>query len=131
MAVRDLPSDNQIVRPQFDEAFRRSLKELFWWRRDVRHFLTTPVPAEILTDLIEQACLAPSVGYSQPWRFVKVDDPRRRAAVLDNFAECNKEALQDYSGSQAAMYASLKLAGLAEAPVHLAVFVDRLTSTGS
>jgi 5,6-dimethylbenzimidazole synthase len=62
---------------------------------------------------------------------VKVDDPRRREAVLQNFAECNEEALHEYSGSQAELYASLKLAGLAEAPVHLAVFVDRVTSTGN
>ena len=117
--------------PQFDQAFRQTLKELFRWRRDVRHFLTKPIPAEIVTELIELACLAPSVGYSQPWRFVKVDDPRKREAVLRNFAECNEEALLDYSGSQAELYASLKLAGLAEAPVHLAVFVDRVTSTGS
>jgi len=119
------------VPPQFDEAFRQSLKELFRWRRDVRHFLTAPVPAGILTELIELACLAPSVGYSQPWRFVKVDDPRRREAVIRSFAECGEEALHAYSGPQAELYASLKLAGLAEAPVHLAVFVDRVTSTGS
>ena len=131
MPVRDLASDNQTVRPQFDEAFRHSLKELFWWRRDVRHFLTTPIPAEILTELIELACLAPSVGYSQPWRFVKVDDPRRREAVRQSFVECSEEALHGYSGAQAELYASLKLAGLAEAPVHLAVFVDRAASTGS
>jgi 5,6-dimethylbenzimidazole synthase len=82
-------------------------------------------------ELIELACLAPSVGYSQPWRFVKADDAGRREAVLRDFAECNEEALRDYSGSQAELYASLKLAGLAEAPVHLAVFVDRATPTGS
>jgi 5,6-dimethylbenzimidazole synthase len=119
------------VRPQFDEAFRQTLTHLFLWRRDVRHFLATPIPAEIITELIELACLAPSVGYSQPWRFVKVDHRQRREAVLQNFAECNEEALHNYSGSQAELYASLKLAGLAEAPVHLAVFVDRATSTGS
>jgi 5,6-dimethylbenzimidazole synthase len=124
-------SDNQNVPPQFDAAFRQTLTELFRLRRDVRHFLTTPIPDDIVTELIELACLAPSVGYSQPWRFVKVDDPRRREAVLQNFAECNKEALHGYSGSQAELYASLKLAGLAEAPVHLAVFVDRVTPAGS
>ena len=125
------PSDNRSVPPQFDEAFRHDLMQLFRWRRDVRSFLAAPIPAETVTGLIELACLAPSVGYSQPWRFVKVDDARRREAVLQNFAECNEEALHDYSGSQAELYASLKLAGLAEAPVHLAVFVDRTTVAGS
>jgi 5,6-dimethylbenzimidazole synthase len=119
------------VPPPFDDTFREALKQLFRWRRDVRHFLTRPLPAGIVDELIELACLAPSVGYSQPWRFVKVDDPRRREAVQQNFAECNELALEDYSGSQAEVYASLKLAGLAEAPVHLAVFADRLTPAGS
>jgi 5,6-dimethylbenzimidazole synthase len=116
---------------EFDDHFRDNLKQLLRWRRDVRHFQTTPLPPETLAELLELACLAPSVGYSQPWRFVKVDDPRRREAVLRNFTECNQDALRDYSGSQAESYASLKLAGLIEAPVHLAVFVDRLTTTGS
>jgi 5,6-dimethylbenzimidazole synthase len=119
------------VPPQFEEPFRKHLRELFVWRRDVRHFLTKPIPPEAITALIELACLAPSVGYSQPWRFVKVDDPARRDAVLQNFAKCNEEALRDYAGSQAQAYAALKLAGLAEAPVHLAVFVDRFTTIGS
>jgi 5,6-dimethylbenzimidazole synthase len=119
------------VPPRFDETFREALRQLFLWRRDVRHFLSRPLPAGIVDDLIELACLAPSVGYSQPWRFVKVDDPRRREAVQQSFAECNEEALQDYTGSQAEVYASLKLAGLAEAPAHLAVFADRLTAAGS
>ena len=117
--------------PQFDEAFRDRLKELFLWRRDVRHFLTAKIPAETVTALIDLACLAPSVGYSQPWRFVNVEDSARRAAVLRNFEKCNAEALRDYSGEKAEAYAALKLAGLAEAPVHLAVFVDRIAETGS
>lgn len=117
--------------PEFNETFREKLKELFLWRRDVRHFQTEPIPPEVVTKLIALACLAPSVGYSQPWRFVKVDDPARRRAVLQNFMERNEEALRDYSGQQAELYAQLKLAGLAEAPVHLGVFVDRTTSTGS
>jgi hypothetical protein len=37
------------------------------------------------------ACLAPSVGLSQPWRFILVDDPLRRAAVRRNFEICNTE----------------------------------------
>ena len=36
----------------------------------------------------------------------------------------------DYSGERAKLYASLKLAGLAEAPVHLAIFVDEGTVSG-
>jgi 5,6-dimethylbenzimidazole synthase len=114
----------------FDEAFRRRLRELFVWRRDVRRFRRDPLPAGTIERLIEAACLSPSVGLSQPWRFVLVDDLRRRAAVLENFRDCNAEALRAYEGEAAEHYATLKLAGLEEAPCHLAVFADRTTETG-
>jgi len=71
--------------PHFDDAFRARLLELFCWRRDVRRFRADPLPPGTLERLIEVACLAPSVGLSQPWRFVIVEDAGRRQAVLDNF----------------------------------------------
>jgi 5,6-dimethylbenzimidazole synthase len=114
----------------FDEAFRAQLHELFVWRRDVRRFQTAPLPPGTLERLIDVACLSPSVGLSQPWRFVIVDDRGRRASVVDEFKSCNAEALQSYSGERAAHYAKLKLAGLAEAPSQFAVFADRSTDVG-
>ena len=50
--------------------------------------------------------------------------------MIANFEACNKDALDDYEGEQAKLYASLKLAGLKEAPVHLAVFCDTATELG-
>jgi 5,6-dimethylbenzimidazole synthase len=116
--------------PVFDAPFRTRLGELFAWRRDVRRFRTDPLPDGTLARLIATACLSPSVGLSQPWRFVTVDDPARRAAVMENFAASNAEALSSYAGHLAERYAALKLAGLREAPDHLAVFCDRATETG-
>jgi 5,6-dimethylbenzimidazole synthase len=116
--------------PEFDSAFRASLHDLLVWRRDVRHFRRDPLPAGILDALIQEASLAPSVGLSQPWRFVTVDDPARRADVRANFESANAEALAAQPADRAACYARLKLAGLTEAPVHLAVFADRATDQG-
>jgi 5,6-dimethylbenzimidazole synthase len=114
----------------FDDQFRARLRDLMVWRRDVRRFRTEPLPPGTLDRLIATACLAPSVGLSQPWRFAIVDAPERRRAVLDDFRRCNAAALASYDGEQAARYAALKLAGLAEAPAQLAVFADRATETG-
>jgi 5,6-dimethylbenzimidazole synthase len=114
----------------FDEAFRLRLRDLFVWRRDVRRFRTDPLPAGTIERLIDTACLAPSVGLSQPWRFIVVDDPGRRAMVRDAFKACNADALASYSGEMAAKYAALKLAGLEEAPCQFAVFADRATTVG-
>jgi 5,6-dimethylbenzimidazole synthase len=113
-----------MAAPEFDAAFRARMLELLRWRRDVRRFRATPVRPGLLDELLDIACLAPSVGLSQPWRFVTVDEPRRRAAVRASFAACNAEALASQDGDHAARYARLKLAGLDEAPCHLAVFAE-------
>jgi 5,6-dimethylbenzimidazole synthase len=114
----------------FDDAFRLRLRDLLAWRRDVRRFRADPLPEGALERLIEIACLAPSVGLSQPWRFIVVDDPGRREAVREAFKGCNADALKSYTGETAARYAALKLAGLEEAPCQFAVFADRTTGVG-
>ncbi|RMI26623.1 5,6-dimethylbenzimidazole synthase [Pseudoroseomonas wenyumeiae] len=110
--------------PDFSPAFREQLRDLFRWRRDVRHFRPDPLPEGLLEDLLEVAALAPSVGLSQPWRFVLVEAPARRAAVRASFAACNAAALARQDGGRAGLYARLKLAGLDEAPCHLAIFAE-------
>ena len=117
-------------RLEFDDAFRRRLRELLTWRRDVRRFRRDALPSGTLERLIGLACLAPSVGLSQPWRFVLVETPARRAAVRANFEKCNAKALAEQSGERAEGYARLKLAGLDDAPGHLAVFADPATTRG-
>src|SRR5271170_1856181 len=88
----------------FDSAFRARLRDLLVWRRDVRRFRHDPLPSGTLESLIELACLAPSVGLSQPWRFVIVDDGATRAAIRQNFAACNAQALAAQSGDRAGLY---------------------------
>src|SRR5579862_356500 len=86
-SVGDLILDLAAVSraPHFDPDFRSRLHELFVWRRDVRRFRPDPIPDEQLDSFLAAACLAPSVGLSQPWRFVVVDSPARRRAIVDNF----------------------------------------------
>jgi len=114
----------------FDDGFRTRLIELFTWRRDVRRFRPDPLPPQTLERLIHIACLSPSVGLSQPWRFVMVDDPARRRAIAEVFEACNAEALSSYPCGLGDRYASLKLAGIKEAPAQLTVFADRGTRVG-
>jgi 5,6-dimethylbenzimidazole synthase len=114
----------------FDNGFCGRLSELFAWRRDVRRFKTDPLPSTLVESLVRTATLAPSVGNSQPWRFVSVESEAPRNAVIESFHACNAAALKSYEGERAALYASLKLAGLREAPVHLAVFCDRAAEAG-
>ena len=115
--------------PRFEPAFHDQLATLFRWRRDVRRFRPDPVPPALIDRLFQLAQSAPSVGLSQPWHFVTIDDPTRRAAIRANFTASNAQAAQ-LAGQRAAAYAALKLAGLDEAPVHFAVFVDPAPSQG-
>ncbi len=117
--------------PPFDREFRESFRDLILWRRDVRRFRRDPIDPALIDSLIEIASHAPSVGHCQPWRFVLVESAGCRDAVKASFARANAEALKNYEGDQRAQYARLKLEGLEDAPVHLAVFADETTSTGS
>ena len=116
--------------PSFDRAFCDNLERLFAWRRDVRRFSSRPLSDGALEELVALTAYAPSVGYSQPSRFVRVRDAARRTAVVDAYERANAEAAATYEHARRETYTSLKLAGLREAPVHLAVFVDTATTRG-
>jgi 5,6-dimethylbenzimidazole synthase len=117
--------------PPFSDEFRARFRDLLLWRRDVRRFRTEAVQEGLVEELIGLTRLAPSVGLSEPWRFIRVNSVGARAAIRAEFERANAEALAGYSGQQAALYAQLKLAGLDCAPVHLAVFADCATRKGS
>ena len=61
-------------------AFPEDQRDAFYGvlraRRDIRSFRPDPVPDEMLTRVLAAGHAAPSVGHSQPWRFVVVRDPR-------------------------------------------------------
>jgi 5,6-dimethylbenzimidazole synthase len=118
------------VTHRFDAAFREELVALFRWRRDVRRFRRDSLPDGTLERLIGLAHLAPSVGLSQPWRFVIVADAARRRAIAENFRAANAVALAAQGSDDAKLYATLKLAGLDEAPAQFAVFADHATAQG-
>lgn len=108
----------------FPDALVVELDRLLKWRRDVRHFRSRMVPESVLNDLLLRASMAPSVGLSQPWRFVRVDDPARRKGIQEEFDRCNRAAQARMPSGDAADYVRLKLNGLEDAPHHVAVFCD-------
>ncbi|MCQ4162916.1 5,6-dimethylbenzimidazole synthase [Roseomonas sp. GC11] len=108
--------------PEFGPPFRAGFEALLRWRRDVRHFRPDPVPRALLERLLDLADLAPSVGLSQPWRFVVVEAAARRAAVRASFLRANAAALEGQAPGRAGLYARLKLEGLDQAPCQFALF---------
>ena len=116
--------------PEFGADFREQLLDLLLWRRDVRRFKPAPLPVGAFERLVAIASLAPSVGLSEPWRFVVAESTSARTAIRDCFEACNAQALKLQSDDRAALYARLKLAGLDDAPCQFALFADRQTLQG-
>lgn len=112
-------------------AFVSELDVLFRQRRDVRRFLSKPVDDDLVDEIVATSLTAPSVGLSEPTRFLRLQSQGIRKAVLANFETANAQALGGYDGDQAQLYASLKLQGLQDAPIQLAAFCDTLTTKGA
>lgn len=115
---------------ELTQAHRDALRDILLWRRDVRHFLPVPVPSEVLDRLSKAMDFAPSVGNARPWRVLHVKSADRRDAVTRNFEAANARAAKIYRNQQRDAYHALKLAGLRDAPVHLAVFTDTAPAAG-
>jgi nicotinate-nucleotide--dimethylbenzimidazole phosphoribosyltransferase len=108
-------------------ADRDALHRVLAARRDVRRFRPDPVPADVLERVLGAAHAAPSVGHSQPWRFVVVSDAgmRDRAAVLTDRERLRQAALLEPDAGRRLL--DLQLEGVREAPLGVVVCCDRRT----
>ena len=110
---------------RFAQSDREALYDVLRARRDVRRFRPDPISDEVLERVLGAAHAAPSVGHSQPWRFVVVDDPalRDRAAVM---ADAERLAQADQLDPESARHLlDLQLEGIREAPLGVVVCCDR------
>ena len=100
--------------------------------RAIRRLESDPVPRELIRKVCEAGTFAPSGGNRQPWIFVAVTDPERRAFVAERYARSFRAYIEpaleagkapDFpEASRRNMRAALYLAEhLHEAPVHLFV----------
>jgi len=101
------------------------LYEAIFKRRDIRAFRPDPLPDEALSRILDAAHHAGSVGFMQPWNFILVRAPGLRTRVKESFDASNRAAAEQYSGEQKALYESLKLEGILEAPLNICVTCDR------
>ena len=116
--------------PDFSDQFRQEFDQLLRWRRDVRRFRTNPIEGALIDRCLATFNLAPSVGLSEPWRIVQISSASARAKAIANFEAANAQALKGYSGEKAKLYSGLKLSGMRDAPVQLAVYCDDETTKG-
>jgi len=110
---------------KFDAKDTAVLESILLHRRDVRgnHFLPQRLPQEVVDQILFAAVNAPSVGFSQPWEFVLIDDTEIKKAVKATFEIENENAKQQFDEKQD-LYTQLKLEGIMEAPLNVAVFYN-------
>lgn len=99
-------------------------------RRDIRRFRPDPIDPVALHRVLRAAHGAPSVGHSQPWRFVLVEDPmtRQRAATLADRQRLAQAAGMDERSGRHLL--DLDLEGIREAPIGIVVCCDRRAPAG-
>lgn len=90
---------------KFNQAERDAVYKAIYLRRDMRHFRRDAIDTEVLQRLLEAAHTAPSVGFMQPWRFIRISDDilreniarlveQERLATAQALAERDQEFLR-------------------------------------
>ena len=96
----------------FSEAEVAAVYRAMRQRRDMRHFRPDPVPADQLARLLRAAHTAPSVGYMQPWRFVRVVDAGLRRKLHDLVDEERHRTADALPAGRGAEFMRLKVEGI-------------------
>ncbi len=111
--------------PPISEQEREAVYKTIFGRRDVRGlFKPDPVPADVLSRILQAAHHAGSVGYMQPWNFLVVEDLAARRRVKESFERERIEAAERFDPQRREQYLSFKLEGILEAPLNVIVTCD-------
>lgn len=97
----------------FSEQEIAAVYKAIYQRRDMRHFLPDPLEDELLARLLAAAHAAPSVGFMQPWRFIRIRN-RSVREQLHGLVQAEKDKTAEALGERGAEFAQLKVEGLLE-----------------
>ena len=108
----------------FSKEEAQLLEQIMRSRRDVRgnRFIDKPISKEVIDQILDAGISAPSVGFSQPWEFVLINDLELRNKVKTSFFEENEKAKELFEGEKLDAYSRLKLEGITESALNIAVF---------
>ncbi|GEP40283.1 hypothetical protein NPS01_39460 [Nocardioides psychrotolerans] len=111
----------------FSEEARGSFYEVLAARRDIRRFRPDAVDPDVLERVLSAAHAAPSVGHSQPWRFIVVSRPETRERAARMADEHRLRQARELDPDSARRLLDLQLEGIREAPLGVVVACDRRT----
>lgn len=110
---------------KFTDDEKNGLYKAIFSRRDVRsHFLSKPIEDEILTKILNAAHHAPSVGFSQPWNFILIKDPKTKKKIKESFEIEKSRSSTLVDEPRKSKYVSLKLEGILESPINICITYD-------
>ena len=109
---------------RFSHSDQQVLEQVMRLRRDVRgnRFINKEVSDRDLEKIINAGSMAPSVGLSQPWEFIVIRSNSIKQQIAENFEVENTKAANAFKDTQRDAYIKLKLEGIIETPVNIAVF---------
>lgn len=96
---------------QYSEQEREAIYRVIGERRDMRHFINDPVDEETMRRLIEVAHQAPSVGFIQPWRIIRIKNPELRSAIYQH-VDAERIKTSEFLGDRQQEFLKLKLEGI-------------------
>lgn len=114
----------------FPDPVRENFYALVGARRDIRRYRPDPVEPEILDRVLSAAHMAPSVGHSQPWRFIVASEPGTRDRAARMADEQRLRQARQMEPDAARRLLDLQLEGIREAPLGVVVACDRRAPAG-
>jgi 5,6-dimethylbenzimidazole synthase len=97
----------------FSEAECKAVYRAIRERRDMRHFIGDAVAPDVMQRLIDAALHAPSVGFMQPWRMIRITRAELRAQ-LHEAVERERMLTADALGERRDAFMQLKVEGMRE-----------------
>jgi len=112
---------------KFTKKQSKILSDIILHRRDVRgnNFISKKIKKRDIKSILEAGIHAPSVGFSQPWKFVVVEDKEIKHKVCKNFKKSYEKSKKHFKDRE--LYSSLKLEGIKESPINIAVLYKKPT----
>jgi len=104
----------------FSIADRDAVYRVIHARRDMRHFDGGEVESAVLNRILQAGHAAPSVGYMQPWRFVRITNAALREQLIA-LVEAEKERTADDMDERKAEFMRLKVEGIRDCAELIAV----------
>lgn len=109
---------------RYSDVERAAIYRVIAERRDMRHFRSGAIPAEILQRVLHAAHQAPSVGLMQPWRFIRISNEALRCRI-HALVETERQLTAQALGARDAEFMRLKVEGVKEcAELWVAALMD-------